>query len=91
MKREIVWTPNGCAHGPPLPKSGGHYCVSCQPDGVKVIDAPVRGEIPAAFRDLPDAYDAPQACASPHAATIVFEGAVNETAHVQKAKRERAR
>jgi len=88
-RRKFVHTDGPCPHGPALPPH--QYCVACQPMGVKIVTAPASAaEIPAAFRDLPDAYDAPQACASPTAATVyVTDVAINETPHVTKARRQR--
>lgn len=83
---EIVWTPNGCAHGGPLPKEGGRYCASCQPQ-------PEREAVPrmdvAAYVNQPDPYLTTPPCASPHAATVYVEGPVNETPHVRRARRQR--
>jgi len=82
---KIVYTPNGCPHGPPLPAEGKRYCASCQPTPAR---PPVSGDLVTLFRDLPDAYDAPQPCASPHAATVyVTDVPINETSHVKQARR----
>lgn len=91
---EIVWTPNGCPHGPPLPKEGGRYCVSCQHGSQETV-APCEGGGSFSAAQLasllaqPDPYLTEQPCASPHAATVYVEGPVNETPHVRRARRQR--
>jgi len=61
-------------------------------DGVEVRvivePPPVRFVVPQS----PDAYDAPQPCAPPTAATVtVTDGPITETPHVQRARQRRQR
>ena len=82
---EIVYTPNGCPHGPPLPKEGKQFCVDCQPVPERATPP---AELLATFAAMTDAYDAPQPCASPSAATVyVTDVPINETSHVKQARR----
>ncbi len=71
-KREFIYTPSGCPHGPPLPKEGKRFCVSCQPGGI--VEFHARPVVPLPVEMQGDPYLTDQPCASPHADPVTVDG-----------------